>query len=1436
MEAMKAEFDTLREAVIAGSAGHKEEVIQAIQGSLASVREKVEDGETPTESQVDVMTTVKEEFEHLREVLTPLLLRQGAAADKDEIIDSINSAVDGLREHISSSEASESAQTLIAIKEQIETLHQSFSGGLVRTGGEDPDGALVEIKSRLDEIASAGSTSGMTGDLLEAIQGEFEQLRQSLTQTMVHGGSRADTEEVLDTVRLGLDDLRGHLDKKLDNPEHHMDLNNQLLDALNEGIEAMKADVTKAMDKPADATVNYEILDTLKSGLAELKDEMEKLKTVSRPSTARGAELVLADLDAVIGETRELPTEGNPSDAPADARSLRDRMEALFAQLQIKVEGMAASLGDMPTPEPVQLPEGITLKDDLVGLEEMLRDIQAAVVAIAAKEMADAGNTVTKEDTDAIETLLRNTKAQIEELPLPDPETLVTKEHVDNVEAVVRIVNEAIEGLTLKVDENTASKADLAVVEVLVKDLTEAFQGLKESLPKPSEGSDEEGQTKLTKTDLDVLGILCTEIKDKIAELALPDVETLPTKSDIEQLTGLINDFRESHDKVKESYEGDISVTAKAFDDRKKEAEELAEEVATIKTFLEEIKDEILTKVTDGESGVTALSETLKGMEENVAGNVGVGADVKELLETVKNEFERAHGSLEGIKVDHEQNGATLLEKHGEHKDAIVAAVIEKVDTCYDGLMSKYDDAQSAAEEKVKMMEEKALEQQEILASTKEMTDELKLSIDTLGSSLTTFIPAFTEANEKMSEDHKTLFEKVDSVVLAFADGDEAQKSDHQATRDEVNKTFDGVVGLQADFTEYHPRFLMELKEILATVTQHYEHSKTMTETAEQHVNSVKEQVIVTAEKQKTHIDAPFENVKTQLEELKAQATSLHEMLTAHPESLNETLKGHSESLTEAFRGQHDALKESLHDHIAEQISGIPALLPSSSEPITVEKYDDTAVHEKLNTLVNLAGEAGMATAQMARLDEIQEQVKATAAEVSAFVAIQNKAITEGVESREREAEEVALVLERRLVQKDTIEAEITAMNDEKASLTAVVEALRAERDAMTAQKSRLNADVSSLQTALDIRKEELHAMDAKADALERRILEGLIDHSRAMLLTKPTPRKSPKKSVGRDLRNTSGISNATVAASPMPSPLKNHALAMKTRPHMTRNTAAPNSGERRIMSLSQISRNVPSGASAFATPTPNLATAKGNLGRSHSVKNHKLRKPDWAPVMTPISGNDKENEDGSIYDDDSGTEGASSHYDSRPVSRDRPMSRDSLDSSIHSGTETGRRSVSYTGTAISGSDMTYGTGSSYTDGVTPLDDGRRTSYGTYDTGSYMTGSDLDHEGHRRSSIGSTIKSTVGAQTIEEDNEEEDEGDVSDLESEIQRLAEQAHREHLAEQEAQSAGTDGKEVVAWAPPSDSGLGTDLPTAQATGSESSYFPGGNKAEVGVGDKE
>ncbi|KAJ9626295.1 hypothetical protein H2203_003927 [Taxawa tesnikishii (nom. ined.)] len=1398
MEAMKMEFDQIKDAIMTGSAAQKSEIIETIQESLDSLHNRITNPTLAAGDNEEALTGIKDELIHLREAIAGTLIRTGGG-DKDEILEGVQQAVDSLRSQLTAEQSAASIAAVASLKEELEAFRESFNNQLVLPKAEqvDHDTAFNDIKARLEDMQNSNAGSaGVPTEMLEAFRGEFESIRQSIAQTH---GSRADAEEVMDTVRLGLDDLRSHLEKKIDNPDRNISLNNEVIDALNEGLESLRTDITKSLDKPMDMTVNYEILDTLKEGIAGLRADMDKLAADSqsrRSATSDGNAMILAETpDAIDREITEEPAA--PAEVPV-ANPLKradfERVEVLLAQLQIKVEAMDHTVQEMPVPEPAhaapaQPAEGVALKEDLIGMEEMLKEVQATLAIMAVKEAAEVENAVTKADTDAIETLLQNTKSRIEEIVLPNPATAVTKDNLDAVEAVVRSTNDAIEGLAAKMEESAATKGDVSVVQVLVEDLKAAL----EEAP--------------TKADLDILGVLCTEIKTKIEEMVLPDPTELPSKADVEQLTGLIHDFRESHDKVKENYENDLAVTAKAFDDRRQEAEQIVEQITGVKTFLEESKEEILAKLAEGDSGIDALGEALKGMEEKLGGDPAAAADLKELVEIVNREFERAHESLEGIKVDHEQSAATMLEKHGEHKDAIVTQVVEKIDACFDGLMSKYDDAQQAAQEKAATMEEKAAQQEEILNNTKAMADELRLSIDTLGASLTTFTTTIPETLERVSEDSRIAFGRVDETFSKIEEThvklDETQeglKAEHQTTRDELAKIMEGVSGLQGDFTEYHPRFIVSLQEILALVQTHYEHSQKLAETAQEQARAVQDQIKAAAEESKAH----SESIKAEAEGIKSQT---------------EGLKAH--------------FAEELENKFSANFSSLPALLPPPLEPSeSVDKYDDSAVHEKLDKLMEHAElkyddtavhekldqlaarddlpvqekldklmeqitHSSDPSAQIERLDQIHQQVMTTAAEVTAFVSLQTKQIAEDHVNKEREAEEVALVLERRLAQKDVIEADITSLNEEKDSLRTAVEALRAEKEALAAQKARLNADVSALRMAVNIRREELHAMDAKADALERRILEGVMNHSRALLLTK-TPKPSSKKPKGRDLRvpsDASAVTSSTIAPSAPPLQ-QSHALAMKTRPAFRRNGATPNSAERRIVSLSQINRNTVAAPAPYASVTPSLVSSiPGPLKRSHSVKSNALRKQSWGGrrnfSMTDDEGN-KENE--TLAEEESEDELA-------------PSERDDFESEM--GTE---RRTSYEPTE---SGMTYGTGS-YTDGITPSTD-RRTSYGanselTYGTGSYMTGSEID----RRSSLGSTIHGTLDG--VEEEQEDEG-GDAETVDGPeeggpTQSEIEEAVQEVLAQDKA--------DKVPYAPPSDSGLGTDLPTAALSASEMDYF--------------
>ncbi|KAK4498323.1 hypothetical protein PRZ48_010981 [Zasmidium cellare] len=1364
-EAMKEEFEQLKGSLLNAYAADKSELIETIQDSMGALHSKLNGTELSGMSggaSEDVIQALREEMGTLKESIHAMVMD----AEKDAVISGVQQALDELRTQLSADHDDASAEALGAIKEELESFRESFNSSLVVGGGSSGEQleTLQEIRSTLLEVKeSAAKTggNGMTDEQLEAFRGEFENLRTSIGNSVVHGGSN---EDVLDAIRLGLDDLRSHLERKLDNPEHVMSHQSQVLDALNDGLDSLRTDIVKTLDKPLDMTVNYEILDTLKDGLAGLRGEMDKL-TSGRPATSRGGEIVLAD-GAEVGTSRELGLDG---ELPAGGEGIKhagiEKVEVLLAQLQIKIEALDQTVQDMPGQHhSAPVPEGMAMKDDLAALEAMIKDVQDNVITLAAREDHVAPESAArKEDTDAIETLLRNTKSQLEEMATPDFSAMASKDHIDEVHAAVRTAHETIESLAERLDNTTACKADVAVVEVLASDIKSLMEEVKEKVNSaPSEPEDK--PELVTKADLDVLGVMCVEIKERVKEMELPDPDNVPSKAEIEQLQGLINDFRESHDKMKDSYETDIAVTAKAFDDRKQEHEDTISQLSEVKVLIDEVKTELLDKFSDGEIGVNTLGETLKGIEERTS-NENVIAEVKEIMDKVKEEFERAHESLGAIKVDHAQAAEASLEKQSEHKDAVLTALGDKLDTLFDGLTTKYDEAQQAAEEKAQMFEEKTAQQEEMLSTMKSLADELKLSIDTLGTTLTTFMGDLPAQVEKMTEDHKTVFTQVADTHVKLEEATEGLKGEHVATREEVAKILAAVGVVQGEMSEHHPRFMVTLEEVRALISSHYEHSQKHSEAAADHAQAVRDLQ-----------DA----LKAGFEDSKAQAEAQREGLKSHHEELKTTL---------------------------------PALLPAPVETAAPEKYDDAAVHEKLDKLMGHVEEASSRSTQLERLDDIHEKVMSTAAEVSAFVAAQNKQIAEDHDSKEKEAEEIALLLERRLERKDQLEADITVLNEEKESLANAVEALKAEKEALAAQKARLNIDVSSLETALHIRRDELHDMDNKAAAIERRMLEGVMNQSRMLLLSKTTKPPSPqkKKPQGRDLRvpsNASAVSAQTVTSS-VPALKANHNLAMKSRGLHSGSLA--NTAERRIMSLNQINHNVPTGANGFVAPKPSLAnTGLNNMKRSHSVKTHfNPRKPSWGVKRNvSLSSHNKENETLSEEDEEDL---------SRPCS-----SRGDIETPSDVGTE---RRTSY----LSGTDgsMTYATGS-YLDGEGPPyteDDHEPSHYapsdmtydtGSYLTGSYMTGSEID----RRTSLGSSANGVVGVQSAA--TNEEPEATIGAERVEEEESAPEVEAPKQLEAPPLDIEEEKKGIARhFAPPSDSGLGTDLPTGIMSGGEE-YF--------------
>ncbi|KAL9014168.1 MAG: hypothetical protein Q9173_001182 [Seirophora scorigena] len=1272
---MKAEFKQYS----AANGGDTEQVLDALKDGLEVLRANIEtyvDRAADVTGKDEIIDTVKDGLEHLR----------------IDLEGSIANAPRGLGDNNNNN----SGELLDAMEKEFEHLRQTIATSLLRSGQNpaDKDEILDVLREEISELKSSIPRDGNAADFAEAIQvmkEELDHMRGTFATAMVHQGPSFERDEMLEAIREGFENVKVDIERRQDRPESVISKTGEIVDALNDGLDNLRADVEKMVDKPVDIDMStiYEIRDTLKEGLVNVRSDIDRLLVAGMEqgefSSRRGGEVVIAD--------------GEQDQVERLRRNDIENLEVMITQLRMKVE----AFDNMPPPQQptFQPPEDTALKADLDGIEATLKALQASVAELAQREPTQRTDAATKDDTEAIETLLRNTKASLDEALYSESEGLARTTHVEALEATMLETRDAFQDLSSRVGSQAASKEDLEPLETLLK---EVRKGLEEIQVKTTPADDGE---RVQKTDIEAIELLCMDMKTQLSELPLPDADTLPTRNDVGVLGDLIKGYTA---KVEE----EADLTAQAFEARKIEHGGIADKIEDVKDFLEHIREELKSRIGDNHTSTQDIIKTLENVTETIV-SIDATAPVQELTEAVNREFDRLHGTTEEAKLESEQKHESLLEKHGEHKDAVIAEVSLRIDARFDELMTKYDDAQLAAEKKETSFGAREAEQVEAVNATKTIAEDLRLLMDTLGSTM-------TESCDRLGEDSKTVFGRVEEIGAKLDDllAIDAS-SQHQATQAEISKTLSSVEGVQAHASEYHPKILEAVRDVLSIVGQHYEQAKTSTE------------------------------------EIK---NSVREIPTAIP------------------------------------LPAITAPLASPRPPIEMrmpEKYDDTELHAKLDRLVQHAEEMPKVESPMALLDEIREQVAAQANEFSAFVTLQQAKMAESADNTAREAEETAIALEKRNAQKENVEADIVRLSGQKEQLNTDVRCLGQDKDDLLSQKSKLQADVSSLQTALQIRREELQVMEERADGLERRILEGVLDHSRSLLTTSRPPSSLKEMNLKRV---TSAASNATTATrastvvTTIPSATASTVSSgiglalMRRQPRRSKvGSTAGNRSERRILSLSTLGAN--KGPSVersmiLADAAMGPGTAKGGLKglkRSHSVKsNFPVRKSSWGGTKQLGMYADEsveEDKENSILDEE----------------------EEDVDGS-EAGTE---RRASCTGT-YTGTSMSYGDGSV----ISTNDRSRQNSYALSTVGTIGTreGTLAEEE----------VDSSAGARS--EGEEEDEAGPAEDV-------GYDGMHDHGDMLGAKGAVSNAGELIVFGQPSDSGIGTDMPTAALEGG-SDYF--------------
>jgi predicted RNase H-like nuclease len=1189
-ELIRRDFENLRESltmslVPAEPKSDKDDIVAAVRATLEAFHE--EKGQARNIPDKDeIIAAVQATLETFHAENSQTIVPAEPKSDKDDIVAAVRSTLEAFHEEKGQAKESlDKDDILAAIQATLETFHEEQDQN---KNGVDKDEIIAAVQATLEafheekyrakdgfekeeflstikEISESHKASS-DESVSKIVKQEFESLRDSLTMSLVPAEQKNDKDDILAAVQAALELFHAEKGEAKDRAEELSTA--ELRDALHDGVGIIKEDLAKLLERPVE--FNYaELLDTLKEGLSGLKAELEMIRQAQAESedssNSKGRELILAD--------------------EASKASDIEGLKALISQIQVKVDAIEAA------PRAPDLPVNLLKKEDMDEVLAGLHELQTSVTEIASREKPTDANVAQKEDTDTIETLLRKTKSQLDEMVFPAPDEIARAEQLGTLEEIVKDTKDVVAEIYGRLEADVPTKTEIGTLETLLKDMWIALDESKgkeggKDMEDGAEMAAEAEAEKLVKADLQTVEAMIFEVKTQVEELKLPDVETLPTKSEIQNIATLMTEF-------KEKVEAGQELTGQGFEARKIEHAGLAEKIDEARTVVEGLGEELKSKLDGSHEGLSELKQLLEGLAASSERFTTV-ENVKELTELINREFERARGEQDAAKLESEERDAAALIKYDETRTAIVVELGAKIDEKLGEVMTKYDEARSSIDTKFAEAAERGNAHLEAVTDTKSLAEDIKLVIGSMGDSV-------NEACERMSADAKTFFEKVDVSYSKMEEMHNEVKTQQELSRSDVERAAAATERVESKLHEFHPQVLESIQEILSIVGQHYNHTQQATQDLRMDLSVIP----TTMTKMLPALPPP--------EPEKYDDSQVHEKLDSLIErSMDKQVQESLNTLIE--RVTKDQVHEKLDQLLSKTTSTNGEIYMKLNELLEHATNSNGPIHEKLDTLIGHATNTEQSVHQMMKLDEMHKDIMETSRKMNEMMAAQTALIAEDTERRRKEAEEAAIVLERRTAQREQIEAEILNLKDEKDSMLAMMQRLKAEKDELVAQNAKLHKEVSALETALELRHEEMQVMEERADSLEKRILEGVLDHARTVLLSRPNSThglnmKKVRSARGRNVSASSTASTAKDGRSVLGSSL---GLALKKRaPPASQTgstTASTASKERRILSLSHVTGN-----RGLADRQSGTSGGLTSLKRSQSVKsNYSYRKHSW--------------------------------------------------------------------------------------------------------------------------------------------------------------------------------------------------------------------------------
>ncbi|KAK4670852.1 hypothetical protein QC764_604260 [Podospora pseudoanserina] len=973
---------------------------------VAAVKRGLQEVDLTTEIATDLIESVRKEFQTLSSGSAVISANATSpAASNEEVLAKLQEIRDTMVAEFKA--ATEESKKSTVDSDGLEKLRSEIESYVDRVKGEsssseDKEEFMQDLLKTLDgfrdevgELVLKSTDSSKT-----MLKEELESLREVVNSSMVPVTPQAGmyTQEVLMAIQEGLSSLRAEVSSR---PIAGL---TEILDALQEGLGDIRVSINNLRDKPADLTANDEILEALKAGLDSVRADIDDM----RKSTSNELALVKKAQD---NDEEEIKARAIiPVEKTVQKDDIKN-LETLLTQLGKKVEVMQAT--SVPDPDAMSKEDARRMEDTirqvqesvaklpsqvpLASMEDALKKIQATVIEMSTRDPpprkpreprvpSENDEPALREDVEAIETILRNTKARLDDLI--DGEQGVRKDHIDALEALILETRESLAGLVSHVDtlskkdnidaletliletresvggvasqlEIVSQKEDILKVESLVNQVVAAFDEMKERHEKALDDPE-----RITKTDVEAVEAVCLDTKVLIENIMKVDLASLSTKENMDNLELQLGELKECMD-------FHALDAQKATEDRQAEIVGVGERVGEVKAILEDFHGVLRGKLEEGAKGVDSIHLLLDGfsttIKEAITKNDTVGDDLKVMLDALKTDVEESKAGFSTANLE-----------TNEKVQAASDTVIAKLDERIADLMGKYDEFQLLHEERAAKGEKRDANMEAAVVGNKAIAEELKQLVDTLGS-------AVTDSMERMEEASKTVFERVEALVTKSDEGQLEAKTEHSLTRDTVQEAITKVGSVNDQVAEYQPKILQTLEDFVSTVGQHYEQLHT-----------------------------------------KAQA-------------------------------------------IQERVE------------IPVEKYDDTAVNEKLDVLVGHTEVADKAFGRLDTLDEVHSQVKATAAELAIFIAAQTQRIADEHEDKEKTLQETIVALERKLEEKQQVEAQISDLREEQERLKQYISVtLPQEQEQITiafmsnlqSEEARLKETITSLKEEQELLKE----------------------------------------------------------------------------------------------------------------------------------------------------------------------------------------------------------------------------------------------------------------------------------------------------------------------------------------------------------------------------